>query len=144
MAARRWSSARDLACTASARSEASRQSGASWRVDERLQRQIRWTTANLVDPDAVLPLARADVIFCRNVFIYFADDTIRGIARTLADGLADDGVLFLGSAESLTRLATDFELTEICGAFAYVKGRAAGSPRSEAFAGAPTDGWSTR
>lgn len=118
--------------------------GASWRVDERLQRQIRWTTANLVDPDAVLPLARADVIFCRNVFIYFADDTIRGIARTLADGLADDGVLFLGSAESLTRLATDFELTEICGAFAYVKGRAAGSPRSEAFAGAPTDGWSTR
>ena len=102
-----------------------RPEGATWRVDERLHDRIRWTTANLVDREAVLPLAQADVIFCRNVFIYFADATIGGIARTLADGLPDDGVVFLGAAESLTRLATDFELVEICGAFAYVKGAAA-------------------
>ena len=75
------------------------------------------------------PLAIADVIFCRNVFIYFADETISGVVRSLAQGLDDDGVLFLGAAESLTRLATDFELAEICGAFAYVKATGAYAPR---------------
>jgi chemotaxis protein methyltransferase CheR len=78
-----------------------------------------------VDRAAVLPLAHADVIFCRNVFIYFADETVSAIARALSDGMPREGVLFLGAAESLTRLATDFELTEICGAFAYVKDAAA-------------------
>jgi chemotaxis protein methyltransferase CheR len=107
-----------------------RPDGSAWRVDERLHGRIRWTTANLVDRDAVLPLAHADVIFCRNVFIYFADETIREIARTLADGLPDDGVLFLGAPESLTRLTTDFELVEICGAFAYVKGTAPHAAKS--------------
>jgi len=102
-----------------------RPEGTAWRVDERLHKMIRWTTANLVDREAVLPLANADVVFCRNVFIYFADDTISGIARSLAEGMPGEGVLFLGAAESLTRLATDFELAEICGAFAYVKDAAA-------------------
>jgi chemotaxis protein methyltransferase CheR len=38
--------------------------------------------------------------------------------------MPDDGILFLGASESLTRLGTDFELAEIGGAFAYVKGAA--------------------
>lgn len=97
--------------------------GAAWRVDPRLHGQIRWTTANLVEPAAVRPLAAAaDVIFCRNVFIYFSDETIGRVARLFAEGLAGDGYLFLGASESLTRLATDFELDEVGGAFVYVKG----------------------
>jgi chemotaxis protein methyltransferase CheR len=96
--------------------------GAAWRVDRAVHDPIRWTTANLVDPAAVAPLARADVIFCRNVFIYFSDETVARIARQFADGLSDDGHLFLGASESLARLATDFELDEIEGAFVYVKG----------------------
>ena len=99
--------------------------GTGWRVDPRVHGQIRWTTANLVSPDDVRPLAASDVIFCRNVLIYFADETIRDVARLFADGLREDGYLFLGAAESLTRLETDFELTEIGGAFVYVKGATA-------------------
>jgi chemotaxis protein methyltransferase CheR len=86
-----------------------------------VHQRIRWTVANLVDPVDVAPLAAADVIFCRNVLIYFADETIRHVARLFAAGLHDDGVLFLGASESLTRLAAEFELTEVDGAFAYVK-----------------------
>jgi chemotaxis protein methyltransferase CheR len=96
--------------------------GTGWRVDPRVHGQIRWTTANLVDPDAVRPLAASDVIFCRNVLIYFADETIGHVARLFAQGLREDGYLFLGAAESLTRLETDFELAEVGGAFVYVKG----------------------
>ena len=99
-----------------------RPEGTRWRVDPLLHERIRWTTANLVDPAAVAPLAAADVIFCRNVLIYFSDETIRQVARQFADGLHDDGHLFLGASESLTRLATDFELAEVGGAFVYVKG----------------------
>ncbi|AHG93448.1 MCP methyltransferase, CheR-type, SAM-binding domain, C-terminal (plasmid) [Gemmatirosa kalamazoonensis] len=100
-----------------------RREGAAWRVDPHLHGRIRWTTANLVAPEEVRPLARADVIFCRNVLIYFSDETITRVARQFAEGLADDGHLFLGASESLTRLETDFELADVAGAFAYVKGR---------------------
>jgi chemotaxis protein methyltransferase CheR len=95
--------------------------GPVWRVDRAVHEVIRWTTANLVNAAEVAPLARADVIFCRNVFIYFADDTIAQVARLFADGLAEDGYLFLGASESLSRLATDFELGQVDGAFVYVK-----------------------
>jgi chemotaxis protein methyltransferase CheR len=96
--------------------------GGGWRVQRWLHERIEWSTANLVDPAAVRPLADADVIFCRNVFIYFADETITRVVSLFADGLREGGHLFLGASESLTRLATAFELTEIGGAFAYVKG----------------------
>jgi chemotaxis protein methyltransferase CheR len=103
-----------------------RREGGGWRVDPRVHQQIRWTTANLVDPAAVRPLAAADVIFCRNVLIYFSDETIGHVARLFAEGLREDGFLFLGASESLTRQSTDFELAEIGGAFVYVKGATAG------------------
>jgi chemotaxis protein methyltransferase CheR len=104
--------------------------GAAWRADPRVHGVIRWTTANLVEPADVRPLAAAaDVIFCRNVFIYFSDETVGRVARLFAEGLSDDGHLFLGASESLTRLATDFELDEVGGAFVYVKGAAGRAPR---------------
>lgn len=97
----------------------------TWRLDPRLRERIRFTVANLIDADVVRALATADVIFCRNVFIYFADDTIVRTVRTFAQAMPDDGHLFLGASESLTRLGTEFELAEVGGAFAYVKSRAA-------------------
>ena len=99
-----------------------RDAGPGWRVDPRLHERIRWTTANLVEPADVGPLAAADVIFCRNVFIYFSDERIGHVARLFSEGMGDEGHLFLGASESLTRLATDFELAEVGGAFVYVKG----------------------
>lgn len=98
-----------------------RSEGTSCRVDPGLHGRIRWTTANLVDPEAVRRLATADVIFCRNVFIYFSDDAIIRTVREFARAMPDDGHLFLGASESLTRLGTAFELTEIGDAFAYIK-----------------------
>lgn len=105
--------------------------GPGWRVDPHLHQHVRWSVANLVDADAIRPLATADVIFCRNVFIYFADETITGVARAFAASMPDDGYLFLGASESLTRLPTDFELAEVGNAFAYVKSRAARSGRDD-------------
>lgn len=102
--------------------------GERWKVDPALHARVEWSVANLVDPAEAGPLARADVIFCRNVLIYFSDDAIRRVARLFADGMPASGHLFLGSSESLTRLTSDFVLQELGPAFVYVP--SAGSSRA--------------
>ena len=49
-----------------------------------------------------------DVIFCRNVLIYFDEDTKRKVLARLASHLAADGYLVLGAAETMTGLSRDF------------------------------------
>ena len=110
-----------------------------WRVDSDLHSRIQWHTANLVDPVQVAPLARANVIFCRNVFIYFSDHTIRRIVRTFSQAMPAPGYMFVGAAESLVRLSTDLTLEEIGSAFVYVKKTA--SEAGTASAGV-LDSWS--
>ncbi len=92
-----------------------------WRPNGRLMGHISFGVANLARRSDIEPLARSDVIFCRNVFIYFADDAIRNVVRVFSERMPADGCLFLGASESLTRLGVDLELAEIGKAFAYVK-----------------------
>jgi chemotaxis protein methyltransferase CheR len=101
-----------------------RAEGRGWRIDPELHERVRWTTANLVDREEAAPLASADVVFCRNVLIYFADETVAHVARTFADAMPDHAHLCLGASESLTRMSTAFELVEVGGAFMYTKGAA--------------------
>jgi chemotaxis protein methyltransferase CheR len=112
--------------------------GNGWRVDPDLHSRISWQTANLVDPVQVAPLARSNVIFCRNVFIYFSDHTVRRIVRTFAQAMPPNAYMFVGAAESLVRLSTGLALEEIGSAFVYVKKTA--SEASTASAGV-LDSW---
>jgi chemotaxis protein methyltransferase CheR len=100
-----------------------------WRIDPALHGRVQWTIANIVDRDDVAPLAAVDVVFCRNVLIYFSDETVAQVARTLADAMPDDAHLCLGASESLTRTSTAFELVEVGGAFMYTKGAARNGTR---------------
>ena len=74
-----------------------------------------------MDESQIAPLAAADFIFCRNVFIYFSESAIGRVVRSFARFIRPPGYLFVGAAESLLRLTTDFTLTEIDDAFVYVK-----------------------
>jgi chemotaxis protein methyltransferase CheR len=69
----------------------------------------------------VAPWAAANVIFCRNVFIYFSDQTIGRTVRSFAARIRPPGYLFVAASESLLRISADFELQEIGSAFVYVK-----------------------
>jgi chemotaxis protein methyltransferase CheR len=60
-----------------------------------------------------------DVIFCRNVIIYFDTPTTQQVLTQFHAALAPGGTLFLGYSESLFRLFDGFELTEVAGAFLY-------------------------
>ena len=95
--------------------------GSLWRVRNDIHSRIKWTVANLVDVDQIAPLATADVIFCRNVFIYFSESAIARVVRSFARLMRSPGYLFVGAAESLLRVSTDFTLSEVDDAFVYVK-----------------------
>ena len=61
------------------------------------------------------------VIFCRNVFIYFSESTARKTVRLFAERMPKPGYLFVGAAESLLKITSDFELQEMGDAFVYVR-----------------------
>jgi chemotaxis protein methyltransferase CheR len=92
-----------------------------WKPADRLMDAVSYGVMNLAEPDEIAMQPMADVIFCLNVFIYFADDAIRRSVESFSRRLCDDGYLFLGAAESLTRLGVSFELAEVGGSFVYVK-----------------------
>jgi chemotaxis protein methyltransferase CheR len=94
--------------------------GSGWRVKRGLHSRVKWEIANLMDETQIAPLANADFIFCRNVFIYFSETAIGRVVRSFARFMRPPGFLFVGAAESLLRMTTDFTLTEIDDAFVYV------------------------
>ena len=103
--------------------------GDRWRVDAALHaRVMSWTRVNLLAPHDVAPYALADVIFCRNVFIYFSEASIRRVTDVFAEWMPAPGYLCIGAAESLLRITDRFDLERIGEAFVYVKhqGRGAG------------------
>ncbi|HEX6622304.1 MAG TPA: protein-glutamate O-methyltransferase CheR [Pyrinomonadaceae bacterium] len=93
----------------------------TWRIDAKLHARIRWGVVNLMNEAEAAPWAAANVIFCRNVFIYFSDQTIGRTVRSFAAHIRPPGYLFVAASESLLRLSADFELQEIGSAFVYVK-----------------------
>lgn len=103
--------------------------GDRWRVDMALRERISWSRVNLLDTTGVVRHAAADVILCRNVFIYFSETAIRQVVETLARTMPLPGYLCVGAAESLLRMTDRFELEQIGDAFVYVKKSGKGTAR---------------
>ncbi|GAB2694043.1 CheR family methyltransferase [Thalassiella azotivora] len=71
--------------------------GADWRISPDLNRMVTFRTLNLIRPFP--PLGTFDVVFLRNVLIYFDVATKRQVLAQVRKVLAPDGYLFLGAAE---------------------------------------------
>ncbi len=69
---------------------------------ETLRKYCRFSVMNLLESAKKIPAAqRFDLIFCRNVFIYFAPDQIRAVSKRFLEHLQPHGTLFLGISETL-------------------------------------------
>lgn len=77
------------------------------RVKHDLRRMVEFRQINLMGP---LEVETQDVIFCRNVIIYFDKETKRRLLDKFAEALVDDGYLFVGHSESLHQVTDRFEL----------------------------------
>ncbi len=76
--------------------------GDTWQISDYMRAKIAFSTLNLVED--FRDLGRFDVIFCRNVLIYFDAATKARVLGNLSDALTDDGVLALGGAERIGTL----------------------------------------
>ena len=92
---------------------------AAWRVRPELHARVRYSVANLMNESEIAPMASADVIFCRNVFIYFSETAITRTVRSFASLMRSPAYLFVGSSESLLRVTREFDLEEVDDAFVY-------------------------
>src|SRR5690242_12729602 len=87
--------------------------GGKWVVDDALRAMVRFSRENLLDPRAFATVPRVDVVFCRNVMIYFDLPARRRVLRRLHDKLRDGGWLLLGHSESLLNVTADFEIVHL-------------------------------
>ncbi|MCC7407889.1 MAG: protein-glutamate O-methyltransferase CheR [Phycisphaeraceae bacterium] len=92
-----------------------------YQIDPTIQSMVHFELLNLKESLASKRFGMFDVIFCRNVLIYFDDKMKTQVARMFHDQLAPDGHLFIGHSESLRYTDVPFEPMPVPQAFAYVK-----------------------
>ncbi len=93
----------------------------SFQLDPTIMSMVRFELLNLKEAAAARRFGKWDVIFCRNVMIYFDDAMKTHCVQLFYDQLADDGTLFIGHSESLRKIPVPFEPTPIPKAFSYTK-----------------------
>ena len=92
-----------------------------YQLDPTIMSMVRFELLNLKDSQAAQRFGTWDVIFCRNVMIYFDDEMKSHCVNMFHNQLADDGTLFIGHSESLRNIQVAFEALPTPQAFAYQK-----------------------
>ncbi|MET0443120.1 MAG: protein-glutamate O-methyltransferase CheR [Pseudorhodoplanes sp.] len=90
-----------------------------WQIIDDLRQSVLLSRVNLIDPRETRSQGKFDVIFCRNVLIYFDDESRRIAAENLYDNLLPGGYICLGHTESMSRISPLFEVCRYADAIVY-------------------------
>lgn len=93
----------------------------AYRIADTVKKYVNFSYLNLLDPFKTRFLGKMDVIFCRNVLIYFDNVSRRRVIDNFYDRLVDGGYLLLGHAESLINTSTAFTLKHLKNDMVYQK-----------------------
>lgn len=93
------------------------QRGMEWELSAVVRKMVAFRQMNLAEP--WVNIQQTDIVFLRNVMIYFDVETKRKILARVAQTLAPDGYLFLGCAETTLNLSEDFERVQCGKMFCY-------------------------
>ncbi len=83
------------------------QDGDHWRIKDEIRSMVMFKKMNLMEP--IVGLGKFDIVFCRNVAIYFTGDDRKTLYEKIASTMESDGYLIIGSTESLANDSTRFE-----------------------------------
>lgn len=92
-------------------------------IIEDLRESVKFTQTNLVDASAMADQGKFDVIFCRNVLIYFDDASRLAASHNLYEALNGGGFICLGHSESMSRISDRFEVRRFEDAIVYQRPR---------------------
>ena len=90
-----------------------------WRILDDLRHSVQFSAVNIVEPGETRIHGHFDVIFCRNVLIYFDDTSRRIAAENLYENLLPGGFICLGHTESMSRISPLFEVRRFADAIVY-------------------------
>lgn len=97
------------------------ESPGSFKISDGVKKYVSFSYLNLFDPYKLSFLKDFDVIFCRNVIIYFDQASRKKLVETFYSKLAPSGYLLLGHSESLLNLTTSFRLVHLKNDMVYQK-----------------------
>jgi len=95
--------------------------GGNFKISDAVKNVVNFSYLNILDPFKVKFVGQVDVIFCRNVFIYFDNAVRKRVVKNFYDRLVEGGYLLLGHAESLMNISTAFTLKHLKNDMVYQK-----------------------
>lgn len=95
--------------------------GDEYQISEDLQQAVEFTRVNLAEPADTRSYRNFDVIFCRNLLIYFDDVSRKAAAETFYDALKLGGYICLGHSESMSRISSLYKVRKFPEAIVYQK-----------------------
>jgi len=97
------------------------QADGNYKLSKNIRQMVNFEHLNLADKTEVRKRNGYDVIFCRNVLIYFDDLSRKNIVDHFYVALNPGGYIFLGSSESLGRINSAFKIKRVEGFLVYYK-----------------------
>jgi chemotaxis protein methyltransferase CheR len=95
--------------------------GEMYRVKPEVKALVKFSQINLNEERRVAMMSSLDVIFCRNVMIYFSDDVKRRLVRGFFNALRPGGYFYIGHSETLHGISKAFKLVYFKNALVYRK-----------------------
>jgi chemotaxis protein methyltransferase CheR len=92
-----------------------------YKISEEIKKMVKFSYINILDPFKLKFLGMMDVVFCRNVLIYFDNESKKKAVDNLYNIIQPGGYLLLGHAESLINVSTSFILKHLKHDLVYQK-----------------------
>ena len=93
----------------------------NYKIKDHIKKMVEFQNVNLIDRMKMRMIRDFDVIFCRNVLIYFDVESKKQVISSLYNSLSANSYLFIGHSESLHGISTAFKLVHLKNAMVYKK-----------------------
>ncbi len=95
--------------------------GLNYHIDSMIKGAVNFKVSNIMDKTKMRQLGKFDIIFSRNMLIYFDDESRREVGVTFYDLLKPNGYIFLGHADKMSRISSLFRTQKIGKSLIYQK-----------------------